>query len=180
MNLNRSKYISAFALSWLLANAASAQEGSTAVNNASGGTFKNNLYYVDWSVGELTRIDTRTSDNKVFMLTQGILQPDPSGTLVISDEPVFTKDEVKILPNPVRSNLQVQIDVKQPGNLKCILFTAKGEKLAQQSYAYYGYGVQETFNMTKLAAGNYFLYVELEPLKGGIVRKGAYKIIKIN
>ncbi len=153
---------------------------STAVNNAAGGSFKNDVLYVDWSLGELARIDTRVAGSKVFMLTQGLLQPNQDGLLFVSDEPVFSHDEVKILPNPVKTQLQVQISVNQPGNLKCMLFTAKGERLGQRSLAYYGYGLTETFNMSNLAAGNYFLYVELEPLKGGTVRKGGYKIIKTN
>ncbi len=149
-------------------------------NNSAGGSFKNDQLMTDWSIGELVRIDTRIADNKSFLLTQGLLQPDNNGLMTISDEPSFAPGEVKILPNPVRSILQVQVSVNQPGNLHCMLFTAKGERLTQKSYAYYGYGTTETFNMTKLAAGYYFLYVELEPLQGGIVRKGAYKIIKIN
>lgn len=157
-----------------------AQEGTSVAVNAAGGSFKNDQFSSDWSLGELVRIDTRIADSKIFMLTQGLLQPDMNGLVLISEEPSFAAGEVKILPNPVKSILQVQISVNQPGNLKCMLFTAKGEKLAQQAYAYYGYGVTESFNMTKLAAGYYFLYVELEPLKGGTVRKGGYKVIKIN
>ncbi|MFT4023209.1 MAG: hypothetical protein QM664_05425 [Flavihumibacter sp.] len=164
----------------LLATGSRAQEGTTLVGNVAGSSFKNDQLMTDWSVGELMRIDTRVADNKAFMLTQGLLQPDYNGLLTTSAEPGFAPGEVRILPNPVRSVLQVQVSVNQQGNLNCMLFTSKGEKLAQKSYAYYGYGTTESFNMTKLAAGYYFLYVELEPLQGGVVRKGAYKIIKIN
>lgn len=181
MNLNRTRKIFLTGSCFLLvALSGLAQEGTSIVNNSAGGSFKNSQFMADWSLGELLRIDTRIADNKVFMLTQGLLQPDVNGLVAISDEPSFAPGEVKILPNPVRSVLQVQVSVNQPGNLNCMLFGAKGERLGQKSYAYYGYGTTESFNMTKLSAGYYFLYVELEPLEGGVVRKGAYKIIKIN
>mgnify|MGYP006150247179 CR=1 FL=1 len=41
-----------------------AQQRTSSAVNAGGGSFRNDHYQVDWSIGELARIDTRISDNK--------------------------------------------------------------------------------------------------------------------
>ncbi|HQD11197.1 MAG TPA: hypothetical protein PLQ65_16110, partial [Flavihumibacter sp.] len=110
MNLNRPKQLLLTGVfSLFLAASSLAQEGTTVTNNSAGGSFKNDQLMTDWSIGELVRIDTRIADNKSFLLTQGLLQPDNNGLMTISDEPSFAPGEVKILPNPVRSILQVQV-----------------------------------------------------------------------
>lgn len=157
-----------------------AQQRTSSTVNAGGGSFRNDHYQVDWSIGELARIDTRISDNKVLLVTQGLLQPDFGGQLVMVSDPGFAPGEVKILPNPVRSLLQVQFSLRQIGRIRCILYSAKGERVFQSQFQYYGYGYTQTINMTKLATGGYYLYVELEPVEGSVVRKGSFKIIKID
>lgn len=156
------------------------QDLSTATVNVGGGTYSNDKMVIEWSVGELVRVDTRQSENKALILTQGLLQPDLGRQLILVSDPTFAPGEIKILPNPVRSLLQVQFTGRHAGYIRCMLYDQKGVRLTQSGFQYYGYGYTQTLNATKLAAGNYILYVELEPVTGSQVKKGSYKIVKIN
>lgn len=164
----------------LLSQLSICQDAHSSAINSTGGTFSNDKMVIEWSVGELVRIDTRISENKSLLLTQGLLQPDLGRQLILVSDPSFAAGEIKILPNPVRSLLQVQISGRQAGYMRCMLYDEKGVRLTQSGFQYYGYGYTQTINMTKLAGGNYFLYVELEPVTGSQVRKGSYKIVKLN
>lgn len=159
---------------------AKSQDLSTAIVNIGGGQFSNDKLVIEWSVGELVRVDTRQSENKALILTQGLLQPDLGRQLILASDPTFAPGEVKILPNPVKSLLQVQLSGRQAGYMRCMLYDEKGIRLTQAGFQYYGYGFTQTINMTRLAAGNYFLYFELEPVTGSQIKKGSYKIVKIN
>lgn len=160
--------------------AANAQESHSGTVNVAGGSFSNDKVVVEWSIGELSRIDTRISASNALLVTQGILQPDLGKQVVFVSDPAFAPGEVKILPNPVKSILQLQLSLRQIGYVRCMLFSEKGQKLYQTGFTYYGYGYTQSINMTKLATGNYFLYVELEPTAGPVVRKGSFKILKID
>ena len=57
---------------------ASAQTATPTVTNAGGGAYNNpNSYfrYFEWSIGELTLINTVTSADKSLVVYQGVLQP---------------------------------------------------------------------------------------------------------
>jgi hypothetical protein len=148
--------------------------------NSGGGSFSNDRVSIDWSIGEMLRIDTRISENKHLVVTQGLLQPDIGPQVVFVTDPNFAKGEIRILPNPVKSILKVQFTLKQVGRMKCMLFSDKGERLYQTTFNYYGYGYMQEINMMKLTNGSYFLYVELEPVEGPVIRKGSFKVLKID
>ncbi|ULQ57306.1 T9SS type A sorting domain-containing protein [Flavihumibacter rivuli] len=177
---NRKKWLLAFTVGVLAVTGANAQDGSSGTVNVTGGSATNDKFSLEWSIGELTLIDTRMSPNKAFMVTQGLLQPSFVPALVMVRDPGFAKDEIRILPNPVRSQLQIQCLVQQLGKMKYMLYTENGQRMLQNSFNYYGYGTMHTINMTKLAAGTYMLYLELEPIEGSVVRKGVFKIIKVD
>jgi hypothetical protein len=164
----------------LLGNAASAQEESSGTVNSAGGSFSNDKFTIDWSLGELLKIDTRISVNEAFMVSQGLLQPSYTTPIIFVRDPSFAKGDVKILPNPVKSILQVQFTLRQIGRMRCMLYTEKGERLFETAFAYYGYGYTQNINMSKYPNGNYFLYVELEPVMESTIRKGSFKVLKID
>jgi hypothetical protein len=168
--------VSCFALSPVFA-----QDNSlTGAVNATGGSFANDKMVVDWSIGELARIDTKLSASQALLVTQGLLQPELGRQVVYVTDPAFAPGEIKILPNPVKSIVQFQLTLRQIGQVRAMLFSEKGQRLYQTSFLYYGYGYTQSINMTKLATGTYFLYVELEPVEGPVVRKGSFKILKID
>jgi hypothetical protein len=164
----------------LLFGMVSAQENTSSVINAAGGSYSNDKISLDWSLGELLRIDTKSSANNALLVTQGFLQPDLGRQVVFVADPAFAPGEVKILPNPVKSILQFQLTLRQIGYVRCMLFSDKGERIYQTGFTYYGYGYSQSIDMTRLANGNYYLYVELEPVEGPVVRKGSFKVLKIN
>ena len=162
----------------VILQAAQAQEGSSITVNAGGGSYKSEQVLLDWSIGELSRIDTRVSENKVLLVTQGILQPDHGRQLIMVTDPGFAPGEVRILPNPVKTHLQVQFSLRQAGRIRCLLYGTRGEQVLRSEFHYYGYGYTQGINMTHLPAGTYYLNVELEPVAGS-ARKGSFKIIKL-
>ena len=157
-----------------------AQANSSGTINSAGGVYTSDKLMVDWSIGELSRIDTKLSQNSALLVTQGILQPELGQQVVFVSDPSFAPGEVQILPNPVKSILQLQLSLRQIGYVRCMLFSESGQRLFQTGFTYYGYGYTQSINMTKLSTGNYFLYVELEPTAGPVVRKSSFKILKID
>src|SRR5213592_3513930 len=88
-------------MAWALAGKAQSQCNASHTINSGSGSFTNNQYSIDWSIGELIRVDSRLSDDKKLFVTSGILQPvDYKSGYLVSD-PGFSESEVKILPNPV-------------------------------------------------------------------------------
>ena len=156
------------------------QESVSGTVNAGGSGFSNDKIIVDWSIGELARIDTRYSDNKSLLLTQGFLQPDYARPLVMITDPSFEPGEVKLLPNPVKSVLKVQFSMRQSGYLRYMLFSQSGSKMQQSGFSYYGYGYTQSIDMTGYTPGVYYLYAELEPVAGSKVKKGSFKVIKFD
>lgn len=167
-------------LGTLATKSSSGQEAASGTLNSGGSGFSNDKILVDWSIGELVRIDTRYAENKSFLVTQGFLQPDFERPLVMVTDPSFGPGEVKLLPNPVKSILKVQFSMRQSGYLKYMLFSQSGSKMQQSGFSYYGYGYTQSIDMTGYTPGVYYLYAELEPVAGSKVKKGSFKVIKFD
>ena len=137
-------------------------------------------FLFEWSVGESAAINTMGEAN--LMVTNGLLQYRPqmqtsSDSLVAS----FTADDIRVYPNPVKNNLSIDILHANKGKLQIALLDSKGSKIKSVQLDYTGMGVQEKWNLSGLAAGQYMVNIrQISPVTGRLLKKGAYKILKIN
>jgi hypothetical protein len=161
------KYISICLLLTCFSNSYSQQTFNTAGSVSLSGSFS-----LDWSVGELTLV--QTVQNGALMFTQGLLQ---GNIIVFSNSSSITDGEMRILPNPTPGILYLQAGFLVPGKLSMLLYNAQGQKLKGSEEQLSGFSTK-TIDMSAYAAGAYFLEIMFADNTGNN-RKRTYKIIKL-
>lgn len=156
-----------------------AQSIAPSVFNAAGGSFKQDYYQFEWSIGELSLIGDMTSVNNSFVITNGFIQPFIQYPAKDDYHTIFGADEIKVFPNPASSYVEINFLTKQKGRITLTFFDGTGKKIFTATDRYYGVGMIKRIPVTKLPNEVYMLHVDLDPDPGSIVKKGVYKIIKI-
>lgn len=162
----------------LLNQAVKAQSLSSSVVNAAGNSYSQGYYAIDWSVGELALVNTMSSSNNYIVITNGLLQPGESNDNINSGKH-FTSDEIKILPNPTYNRVEVNISTLQQGTLNIMVYDAAGKLLMTTKTISNGLQRSEKLDLSGVASGTYFFYIELTPLPGSIRKTGTFKIVKL-
>ena len=147
--------------------------------NIAGNQVTKGNYSIEWSVGESAAITTMGNSN--LLVTNGLLQYNvenqPEANMVAS----FLPNEIIVYPNPVKNELNINILHANKGNHQIELLDGKGVKLKEKKVVYNGMGALENWNLSGLKARQYFLNIrQTHPVNGRLVKKGAYKILKIN
>jgi hypothetical protein len=152
------------------------QSITSSVINASGNTYSQGYYSIDWSIGEMAVVESMNAANGSSTITNGFLQPN-----LLTEYPArkFTPDEIKILPNPTYDKVEINFLTTQQGVLHIAIFDANGKNIISRKTVSYGIGSIERFNLTGLASGTYFINIELNPVPGSVQKTGNYKIIKL-
>ena len=158
------------------------QSITPSVINTSGGTFNDPNYYFrfDWSVGELALANQMQSADGLYVLTNGLLQPYSSMPGHINNTTTFDENEIHVFPNPASSYLEIDFNTRQHGKVRFMLYDNIGQKIYDKSFLSYGLDRIERINVATLPAGMYMLYVQLDPIAGSYLKKGAFKIAKTN
>ena len=168
-----------FFASILCGGIATAQIAYPYTVNIAGNQVTTGNYSIEWSVGESAAITTMGNSN--LLVTNGLLQYNvenqPEANMVAS----FLPNEIIVYPNPVKNELNINILHANKGNHQIELLDVKGAKLMEVKILYNGMGVLEKWDLSGLTAGPYFLNIrQTHPVNGRLVKKGAYKILKIN
>jgi len=136
-------------------------------------------YALEWSVGESAAITTM--NNNDLLVTNGLLQYNVENQTEVNLIASFLPNEIRIYPNPVKNILYINILHANKGKHQIELLDVIGAKLKQVQLYYYGMGALESWNLGGLPAGQYILNIrQTHPVTGRLVKKGAYKILKIN
>ena len=154
----------------LLSLAGNSQSLSTSVTpsitNAGGGSWSNSYSYIryfDWSIGELTLVNTVSSQDGSVTVYQGVLQPcteKPGFTEVGED---FTPEEVKLMPNPTTGQFELNFFVRENGIMTLELVDIMGKVMQRRSFRYNGNFRTEQYDITHLPSGLYMLVATLTP-----------------
>jgi hypothetical protein len=149
------------------------------VINTSGGSYQKDHFSVDWSVGEMAIVNTMQSSDMLYNLTNGFLQTitDPSNVAIVNTE--LKMEEVRILPNPARDILEVDLKTNQTGSVTMQLLDMLGQPLVKRSFYMYGYAQVQKFNVSAFRPGNYILKITLQLYQGSELRSGSFKIVKL-
>ncbi len=117
-----------------------AQTIEPSVVNAAGGTGKDTAanYIYEWNVGESTSVSTFSST--ALLVTAGVLQPGTETTGNGNTSGTWGPEEIKVLPNPVVTQLEVDILSKQKGTLSILLLDATGKTVTSRQLNYTGNG----------------------------------------
>jgi hypothetical protein len=158
--------------------AAYAQTVMPQVINATGGTYRQGSFFLDWSVGELALVNEMKAANTTYIITNGFLQPFTNKSNPPDNG--FDNEEIRILPNPTRDILQINFRAKQTGEIELRLYDVPGKILYSKRFTLFTYEHTERIDMTGITNGTYMLLLEQIPADGSASKKGSYKIIKVN
>jgi type IX secretion system substrate protein len=165
-------------LSIILSLSLHAQQVTPNVINSAGGSNSTGILFVDWSVGEMPVILTSSGNN--LYITNGFLQAGsgfiPNGLLNL---PVLTNLEIKIFPNPVRDELQIQFQLNHAGKIQIILFDISGKKLMDRQWSYIGGSQVRLINLKTYPQGSYQLFLYYKPANGAQPKAGTFKVQKL-
>lgn len=162
----------------LLSVTVRSQSISSYVINSAGNTYSKGHYNIDWSVGEITLINSAQSVNGIVILTNGFLQPDlaDNGN---DTRHHFTRDEIKVLPNPTHGKVEINFATQQKGTLSLYVYDANGKILTSDQLFSNGILISKVIDLTSFASATYFLRIELDALPGSVSKTGSYKIVKL-
>lgn len=136
------------------------------ITNAGGGSYTDPysyLRYFDWSIGELTLIDTKASADSSIYVYQGVLQPcteKPGNSPLTAN---FDNGDFKIFPNPTVGKFEVNFFVRANGTMHLHLTNAFGQIMERRSFRYYGCCHIEHYDISHLPSGVYFIIASLIP-----------------
>ena len=180
VRLFSNKFLLFFFLLILFVSAASAQIMAPYAINIAGNQITKGNYSIEWSVGESAA--TNIMDNSdLYVFTNGLLQYNVENQTETNVVASFLTNEIRVYPNPVRNELYINILHAEKGNDLIELLDEKGTKLKEKVVVYNGMGALENWNLSGLKAGQYFVNIRhTHPVTGRLIKKGAYKILKIN
>lgn len=153
------------------------QSVTPATLNATGGTNFFTFYRFEWSIGEAAAIETMSSGN--IVVTNGILQPGTNNPADNNVASAWGPEEIKVLPNPVRDQMEIDFFSKQQGAVTMNLYDESGRLLESRQITYNGTGLIYSWNLGRYPGAQYFLKIQLVPTGTSVAKKGTYKIIKI-
>ena len=169
-----------FLISILSGSAATAQLSAPYAINIAGNQITRGNYSIEWSVGESAATNIMNNSDQ-YVFTNGLLQYSVQNQTETNFAPSFLTNEVRVYPNPVKNELYINILHASKGNDLLELLDEKGVKLKEKVVVYNGMGALENWNLSGLKAGQYFLNIRYtHPVTGRLIKKGAYKILKIN
>lgn len=161
----RKLFFSSMAIA-LLSFAGISQSVTPSITNAGGGSYSDPysyLRYFDWSIGEMTLINTETSQDGSVTVYQGVLQPcteKPGNSPLTAN---FDKDDFKLFPNPTSGQFQINFFVRANGTLHLDLTDVMGKTIEQRSFRYYGCCRIEHYDISHMPSGVYFIVATLVP-----------------
>jgi hypothetical protein len=155
-----------------------AQSVTPAIINVAGNSYSKDFFSLDWSVGELSVVESMRSFNGLVVVTNGFLQPH-SFTDKESEPRTFTSEELRISPNPTYNQIEVTLSTRQQGIVHLQVYDAHGKIVRTKKFTSYGHGAKELVDLSSFAAGTYFLRINLQPVPGSTPKNGFYKIVKL-
>ena len=170
----------------LIGIAATAQSITPRVLNSSGGTAPvGSKFYLDWSVGEMTLVNTMQNSgfSGLIIVTNGFIQPpldDAAGdeSYITTTKPV-PNDNLRVYPNPATNYVMIEFPVQEAGKIRVTLYNSMGEMVYDKQISTYGQGTKERISMAAFMQGTYMLRV-VTTGTGGTPKEAVYKIFKAN
>ncbi len=164
----------------------SSQSITPFVIHSTGGSYGNaNLnFYLDWNVGEMSLTNTMQhgSGNNLFVITNGLLQPEKAPAIELKTDVVKAEllsiNDVKVFPNPTSDHIRVELKIDGDDDVEFILYNTIGQQVYSKKFSAKPGSRAEEISMHNLGQGSYLLFVKIiSPHKA---RQGIFKIVKTN
>jgi len=168
-----------FILFFLNIHACLAQLTSPGTVNVSGESVDIDNYRFEWSLGESVAITTMSNSN--LLVSNGFIQFGVQNQPELNLVKYFLPEEIRVYPNPVKNILDINILHANKGKHQIELLDANGLKIKELQLNYNGMGALESWNLSGLPTGQYFLNIrQTDAVTGKLMKKGAFKIMKVN
>ncbi|XZF16515.1 T9SS type A sorting domain-containing protein [Chitinophagaceae bacterium MMS25-I14] len=167
-------YLSVFFLAACCCKADAQIVPYTKTINAAGGSAVISTNVYEWSVGEMSLVNTASTSSLV--VTQGVLQPYIARTSVATSSGL--PGEINVFPNPAQSKLQVQYSFNEPGTVAYSLLDIAGREILKNSDETPAVKGSATIDVAAIASGHYILNVFFRPVSGAAQQYISFKIEK--
>jgi len=157
--------------------------------NVGGGTAAVTPYFfVDWSIGESTIIDTYFGRNATatsnvgfeWNVTSGILQPYDTKNIVYNFLiPTWTSKEIRLFPIPTHNIVFLDFRSITTGKITIQLVGRDGKTIGTKEFNHTNGNSTQQWNFSNQPAGFYFFRILLTSDKGDILKQGTFKVEKI-
>jgi hypothetical protein len=154
-----------------------AQSISSSVINACGGT-SNSSYQFEWSIGEMSLVNQMESGD-LLIVSNGFLQPYILFPVTFFVREQFAVEEIKILPNPASSFVEINFFTKQRGRVTFDFYDLLGRRVYAEQTTCNGVDLIHRIPLRNLPGGAYVLRITLDADLGYLSKHGSYKILKI-
>lgn len=174
-SLIMTKFLSFFLLIFgATINFCQAQVSHSATVNATGGSAQlaGNTY--EWSIGEMTLVNTVSAANLV--VTQGLLQPILNTTGI--KHPELSADQLKVYPNPTQDIVFIKPNLNPNTILTLMVYDISGRAFFRTTKVLKTGTEVQTVDLGKYAAGNYLL--DIVAGTSAASTKNTFKIQKLN
>lgn len=164
-------------LTVVMTNAQVSLQTATLNSAGGGGTGTNpgiGPYSIDWSVGEMSLVNTTFNGN--LIITQGLLQPgrDFKTSIDLSDI------KISLYPNPTMNVSFIDLTItNQVGQMEGRIYNMVGQLVLPQSFNVTSSG-RYRMDFSTLPAGMYMLTIKYTTQYSTDVRTQTYKVIKLN
>ena len=157
--------------------------------NMGGGTASLTPYFfVDWSMGESTIVETfygrnATSTSNVGLewnVTSGILQPYDNTNIIFNYLiPTWTNQEIRLFPIPTHNIVFIDFRSITTGKITIQLLGRDGKTIGTKEFNHTNGNSTRQWNLSNQPSGIYFFRIILVSDKGDILKQGAFKAEKI-
>ncbi len=146
--------------------------------NAGGLIVQQQSYSLTMSTGEAASIINFTSQNGTN-LSSGFLQSfSPIITGLDDNTSIFDFNEIKVSPNPTKSNTNISYNLRSPGQVQYQIYSVSSKLLYRSPlYNVNGY-LQTKVDLVSYPIGHYYVQVYFKSTDGK-TKNGIYKILKL-
>jgi hypothetical protein len=154
--------------------------------NMGGGTASVTPYFfVDWSMGESTIIETfygrnATSTSNVGLewnITSGILQPYDNTNIIFNYLiPTWTSQEIRLFPIPAHDKVFIDFRSITTGKITIQFLGRDGKMIGIKEFNHSNGNSTQQWNLSNQPAGFYFFRILLTSDKGEILKQGTFKV----
>lgn len=157
--------------------------------NIGGGSAEiNPSFFLDWSIGESTIIETFLGENAYassiiglkWNVTSGILQPfDKTNIIFNSMIPQWTAQEIRVYPVPTPNTVYIDLRSYTTGKISMQLMTFGGRLIGAKTFNHVNGISTQAWDMKNQPAGMYSLKISLSSVDGKILKQGTFIFEKI-
>lgn len=160
--------------------ASMSQTTQPCVINASGGTYSSADYSYEWSIGELVLVNEMKDNDSKYVLTNGFLQPFARNESNQKPPAIFRQHEFRVLNNPVKDVMRVQLLTAEAGKLVLYVYDERGNIICYREANVSSSGTIESVEMRGFANGTYMLKASFTGATTKEKKSQTYKLLKIH